>query len=77
MQQPIYRGIEDYSQFHNIIKNPNNIFEIIEPFGKGWRGTIYKANDKQNNTFVAIKLVPNDNKHPDHDMVKQYNVNTL
>lgn len=38
--------------------DPETVFDIIQPLGKGAFGTVYKALDKRDGEIVALKIMP-------------------
>eukprot|EP01083_Nonionella_stella_P294876 1002208_1 len=46
--------------------DPEDLFDFINPLGKGSSGMIYKALDKRDGELCAIKIVPHCNDDDDH-----------
>jgi serine/threonine kinase 3 len=42
-------------------RDPKTVFEILEKFGEGSYGTVYKAVHKSSNKICAIKQIPIEN----------------
>ena len=49
---------EDKSSEESVVVDPNTIFELIHPLGRGSYGSVYKALYLETGDIVAVKIIP-------------------